>query len=142
MLGALCVPFSGKEKAVEAGAVEALLTMLGSMNLTHKTCASSAMMNVTVDITAKKRFMEAGGVGVLCDVMEVDDEKLVLNALQIVANVSEYAPAKLDLRVLGPKLSSLMTHHIAVLKRHAMLAKLAIDFEQVGVPCGSAGGLM
>jgi hypothetical protein len=48
--------------------------------------------------------------------------------LQLVANLAEYEKAREMLQCVRPRLAELMTHHVAVLQRHAMLAKRQVEF--------------
>ena len=68
-------------------------------------------------------------------VLTIAGERLLQNCLQLIANCAEYEDARADMQDMGPPLTQLMGHHVAVLQRHALLAKRAVDFRGVGLPC-------
>ena len=62
----------------------------------------------------------------------MDDEKLILNALQCVASIAENKDGREILLPLEPRLYELMQHHVTVIQRHAMLARRAVLFKEMG----------
>jgi hypothetical protein len=73
-----------------------------------------------------------GAVPFITAALNVDDEKLILNSLQCVASIAENAAGRELLQGLHERLKELMHHHVSVIQRHAMLAKRAVDFKEIG----------
>jgi len=132
VLGLLCIQWDAKGIAVKCGAVPALVRLLEIPELSCKTVATAALMNICVDITGKAAAVEAGTVPLLVEGLDTDDEKLILNSLQCVASIAENHKGRAELQVLIPRLSEMMHHHVTVIQRHAMLAKRAVEFSEVG----------
>ena len=61
----------------------ALIELVRSTDLTLKSCASAALMYISIDIAAKPVFFDNGGVDAMVEAIDVDDEKLCLNILQV-----------------------------------------------------------
>ena len=133
VLGLICAEWEAKEAAVKAKAVPALLNLMGKRSLlTLKICAVGALMNICVDVVGKAAAIEHGAVPLIIDALAVDDEKLILNALQCVASIAENKDGRELLLPLEPRLSELMQHHVTVIQRHAMLARRAVLFKELG----------
>lgn len=132
VLSLLCVQWEAKSMAVNCGAVPALVKLMELQELSSKTVATAALMNICVDIAGKEAAVQAGMIPLLVHGLDVDDEKLILNSLQCVASVAENYKARAELQTLIPRLSEMMHHHVTVIQRHAMLAKRAVEFTEVG----------
>lgn len=133
VLGLVCMEWDAKAQAVEADAVPALLNLMGAHSLlTTKVAATGALMHICVDVRGKAAAIERGAVPLIADALRVDDEKLVLNALQCVACIAENKNGRPLLLPLEPRLAELMHHHVTVIQRHAMLARRAVLFKELG----------
>jgi len=133
VLGLLCAEWKAKEEAVKVGAVAALTNLMGAHALlSTKIVAVHALMHICVDIVGKAAAVKAGAVPLISQALEVDDEKLILNSLQCVASIAENKAGRAALQPVAPRLAQLMYHHITVIQRHAMLAKRAVEFKELG----------
>lgn len=133
VLGLICIEWDAKGEAVKAKAVPALLNLMGKRaRLSTKIVATSALMCICVDIVGKAAAVEAGAVPLVTAALEVDDEKLILNCLQCVASISENTNGRELFQPVVPRLAELMHHHVTVIQRHAMLAKRAVEFKELG----------
>lgn len=133
VLGLVCMEWEAKSAAVKAKAVPALLNLMGKRSpLTLKISATGALMHICVDVLGKAAAIEDGAVPLLVDALQADDEKLILNALQCVACVAENKDGRTLLLPLEPRLAELMRHHVTVIQRHAMLARRAVLFQELG----------
>ena len=89
VINLLCVPFEGKTAATEAGAVPLLVDLLSDHPLSVTSAAAAALTTLTVDIPAKKAMVECGGGAPLAMLLDVEDEKLIVNVLLLVTSIAE-----------------------------------------------------
>jgi len=134
VIGLLCVPFEGKEEAVQAECMPLLVHLLDDELDSVKSNALSAIMYITIANSGKLALVEAGGIEKLLRLLDMDDEKVLINVLQVVTNVAEYPKGREMLQAASRSLEYLMSHHAALIQRYAAQAKRHIDFEDLPYP--------
>lgn len=75
------------------------MTLLDDELDSVKSNALAAIMYISIANNGKSSLVEAGGVAKLLTLLEMDDEKVLINVLQVVTNVAEYPPGREQLQV-------------------------------------------
>jgi len=137
---ALSIPLDGKVQACENDAIPPLVfllrntrppTALGNDEDWYgvASAAAGALMSITVTTRGKKMAIAAGALDELGALLEVDDERVVLNGIKLITTLAEHPMGRSQLQALVPKLTALKDYpggrldHMAVPRN----AQTAID---------------
>eukprot|EP00899_Mesostigma_viride_P023954 jgi/Mesvir1/4743/Mv05533-RA.3 len=130
LLACVCRENAAKRQAVSEGAVPLLVRQLEDrQNLYTVAAAASALGSITIDNDAKLAFVAANGPPALVSLLEVEDEKVLLAVLPVIANVAENAKARELLAPAWPQLDKIQTKYpSSVLQRSAAQALQQVTF--------------
>lgn len=135
VLHLLAVPEGGKARAVACGGVQNLAKLLSSGHAGVVKAASAALMAITVSAQSKTVAAEcASDPEVYGALLESGDDELVINLLQVVANICEQAGGRKRLQPLQHRLENMLEARDGVpdadrLKNHLGQALRQLQFE-------------
>ncbi|KAI5057239.1 hypothetical protein GOP47_0027254 [Adiantum capillus-veneris] len=120
LLGLLSMHSDGKCQAQKVLGVEALLQFLHKENVELQTAATSALMSLTVNVEAKKDFIDGNGVPAIVPFIDCSSKILSFNTFQLATNIAENPVGRLQLQNQIRKVQSLMdTPHSEIQKKFA-----------------------
>lgn len=135
LLGLLCVPFSGKKSAEDAGSVARLLTVLQDHedDPTLQTNATAALMTQCIHIDSKVTLHKQRGEAIIAKVLRTtESEWLILALIQLVSALAEYPQSKDALaQTVRTQLEQLRMHLNVGIARHAGFACRSLDFSHL-----------
>lgn len=136
VLGLLAAQEEGKVKAVEAGGLEALVNLLESEDLGVLTEVTAALMGITVALTSKEVASRvATNPAVYMVLLDTPEDNLVVNVLQVIANVCEDAAGRKLLAPLVGKLRSVLDgQEDQRIRYHLAHAIRQLQFEMLPFP--------
>ena len=135
VLHLLAVPEDGKARAVACGGVQNLSKLLSSGHAGVVKAASAALMAITVSAQSKTVAAEcASDPEVYGALLDSGDDELVINLLQVVANICEQAGGRKRLQPLQHRLENMLEARDGVpdadrLKNHLGQALRQLQFE-------------
>eukprot|EP00039_Didymoeca_costata_P012020 m.171932 g.171932 ORF g.171932 m.171932 type:complete len:361 (+) comp15359_c0_seq8:201-1283(+) len=135
----LSVPLEGKQQACASGAVETLALVLSSVsrplnvhtNTTHWygviASACGALTSIAITTDGKKRAVACGCLVELGPLLDIDDERVLLNAIKLISVLAEEPTGRKTLQPLVKRLTELKTFQgtrldTAAVSRHATTA--------------------